>query len=82
MNKDTFDEKAVLEKVRALFSKYTDSQEIDANTVLSSELGLTSFDVVSLANDFEEEFDIEIPDRDIVGFTTVGDILAYLKAKQ
>ncbi|MBP5211021.1 MAG: acyl carrier protein [Bacteroidales bacterium] len=81
MNNDKFDEKAVLERVRALFAKYTDNLDIDTDTVLSSELGLTSFDVVSLANDFEEEFDIEIPDRDIAGFTTVGDILAYLKAK-
>ena len=44
-----------------------------------SDLGLTSFDVISIVSAFEEEFDIEVPDRAIMDFVTVGDIVSFLE---
>ena len=45
---------------------------------LIDDLGLSSLDVVNLVVMFEEEFDIEIADRHIMKFVTVGDIIDYL----
>ena len=70
----------MLEKVQRLLSKYT-QEEISENSNLTKDLGLSSFDVVSIVTDFEDEFDIEILDRDIRKFVTVSDIIAYVQAK-
>lgn len=70
----------MLEKVQRLLAKYT-QEEISENSNLTKDLGLSSFDVVSIVTDFEDEFDIEILDRDIRKFVTVSDIIAYVQAK-
>ena len=42
------------------------------------DLGADSLDVVELIMEFEEEFDIEIPDEDAETITTVGAALDYI----
>lgn len=66
-----------------ILSKYTivGKDEITENSVLTTDLGLSSFDVVSIISDFEDEFDIEIPDRDIRKLITIRDIMDYVQAK-
>lgn len=72
----------MLQKTITILSKYTkaDSSSITEDTVLTYDLGLSSYDVVSLITDFEDEFDIEIPDKDIRLFQTVKDIVNYIEA--
>ena len=58
--------------------------EADADSIteaqnLIDDLGLNSLDVVNLAVMFEQEFDIDIPDRHIMKFVTVGDVVEYLQ---
>ena len=48
---------------------------------LVDDLGLSSLDVINLAVMFEQEFDIEIPDRHIMKFVVVGDIVNYLRGR-
>lgn len=69
--------------IQTILSKYTtiNKEDITENTVLTADLGLSSFDVVSIVSDFEDEFDIEIPDKDIRKFVTIGDIIMYLQNK-
>ena len=43
------------------------------------ELGADSLDAVELMVRFEDEFDISIPDDDIVAVRTVGDVAEYLE---
>jgi len=69
----------MLERIRNILSKYTKSDNILTESILSTDLDLTSFDLVNIVADFEDEFDIEISDRDISTFVTVADIIAYLK---
>lgn len=69
----------MLERIRNILSKYTKSDNISTESILSTDLDLTSFDLVNIVADFEDEFDIEISDRDISTFVTVADIIAYLK---
>ena len=42
------------------------------------ELGADSLDTVELIMEFEEEFDLEIPDEDAEKITTVGAALEYI----
>ena len=69
----------MLERVIGILREYSEAEEITQDSVLMSDLGLTSFDVISIVSAFEEEFDIEVSDRAIMGFVTVGDIGAYLE---
>lgn len=69
----------MLEQVKKILLEYTDNIEITKASLLSADLGLTSFEVISIVTEFEDEFDIEIPDRDMGKFICVGDIVEYLK---
>ena len=42
------------------------------------DLGADSLDLVELIMAFEEEFDLEIPDEDAEGITTVGSAVDYI----
>ena len=54
--------------------------EITRDSALTDDLGLSSLDVINIVAEFEDEFDIEIPDRIIPTLRTVGDIVDYLEA--
>ena len=69
----------MLEKVKCILSQYTEMTEITEESSLTADLGLSSFDLVSIVTDFEDQFEIEISDRDIKNFVCVNDILDYLK---
>lgn len=70
------------EKIVDILLEYTEAgrENITSETALIADLGLNSLDIMNLVSAFEDEFDIEIPDRIISGFVTVGDIEAYLSA--
>ena len=42
------------------------------------DLGADSLDLVELIMEFEEEFDLEIPDEDAEGITTEGSAIDYI----
>ena len=70
------------EKVIEIICNY---QKIDPKTVtlqsnLIKDIGLSSFDVLSLVCNFEEEFDVEIPDRSITSVRTVEDIVKTIRS--
>ena len=69
----------MVDKVREIFANYTDVSGMEVDSVLTADLGLSSFDLVSILNDFEDAFEIEIPDNDIRKFISVKDVLAYLE---
>ena len=71
-------EKEELEKIAEILSKYT-KEEITAKSTLVNDLGLSSFDIVSIVTAFEDEFDIEISDRDIRTLVSVADIMDYIE---
>ena len=69
----------MLDRIRNIIGKYTDAEEITPESALMSDLHLSSFDPVSIVTEFEEEFDIEVADREIMKFVTIGDIMKYLE---
>jgi acyl carrier protein len=74
----------MLEKIREIMLRYVDvaPEEIREDSKLAEELGLTSFAVMSMMGDFEEEFGITVDEAELTDIHTVGDIVAYLEKKQ
>ncbi len=70
----------MFEKVKTILERYTEGVEITRTSTLEADLGLSSFDVVEIVTEFEEEFGIGISDRDIGKFVCVKDIVDYLEA--
>lgn len=68
----------MLERITEILSKYT-KEEITVESTLVNDLGLSSFDIVSIVTAFEDEFDIEISDRDIRKLISVKDIIDYIE---
>ena len=68
------------EKVRAVISKQLDIPEenIALESKLIEDLKADSLDVVELIMDLEQEYGVEIPDDDLPGIRTVGDIVSFL----
>lgn len=52
----------------------------DANFI--KDLGIDSLDYAELVMEFEQAFDIKIPDSDAENFTTVKDAMTYIDAKR
>ena len=71
----------MFDKVKEIISKYTEVENITEDLSLTNDLALTSLDVVSMVGDFEDAFDIEIADEDVMQIKTVGDIVEYLKKR-
>ena len=69
------------ERIKSILSEFTryPVEDMTEESNLIVDLGLDSIDVVNIAVAFEEEFDLEIPDRDIKGLTTIGKIKEYLE---
>ena len=54
-------------------------EQVTLDASLSDDLGADSIDAVDLVMSFEEEFGMEVPDRDAAKLKTVGDIIEYIK---
>ena len=71
----------MLDRLTELIRENTgdDNITINEDTVLMADLGLSSLDLINIAYLVEEEFDIEIPDRAIQDFKTVGDVIQFIE---
>ncbi|MDD6012755.1 MAG: acyl carrier protein [Oscillospiraceae bacterium] len=71
----------MIEKLTKIICEHIGNNDvtITKDTVLIADLGLNSLDLVNLACIVEDEFDIQIPDREIKNLKTVGDVIAFIK---
>lgn len=71
----------MLETVKKILLDYTEipASEITLETDLVNDLDFNSLDVMNIVVAFEDEFNIEIPDRAIKDLVTVEDIVKYLE---
>lgn len=74
----------MLEKIKEIMLRYVDlePEDIREDSRLAEELGLTSFAVMSMMGDFEEEFDITVDESELTDIYTVKDIMDYIEKKQ
>lgn len=49
------------------------------NARIIEDLGADSLDIVEMFMTLEEEFDITIPDENVVTLKTVGDVISYIE---
>lgn len=74
----------MLEKIIASVAEQLaiDPAKITKDSSLVDDLKADSLDVAALMLDLEEQYGIEIPDEELTNLRTVGDIAAYLEARQ
>ncbi|MGC9336985.1 MAG: acyl carrier protein [Candidatus Cloacimonadia bacterium] len=77
------DRKEIQEKVKEIIVSQLNvsEDEVTESASFIDDLGADSLDTVELVMQFEEEFDIEIPDEDAEKLTTVGKAIDYLEEK-
>ena len=70
-----------LERIAKIICEYTDLKpsEITEETNIRTDLQLNSLELVNLAAAIEDEFDVEIPDREALGLETVADAVAIIE---
>jgi len=56
----------------------TTKDKVSEETSFINDLGADSLDTVELVMEFEDEFDLNIPDEDAEKIQTVGDAIKYI----
>lgn len=71
----------IREDLLEMMKDYTDGRitKVNPDDVLTSDLGLNSFELFDLVCMVEEKYDISIPDRVLPSLVTVKDIVTYLE---
>ena len=70
-----------LDRMKNIICDYTDLKpsDITEETNIRTDLSLNSLELVNLAVAIEDEFDVEIPDREALGLETVADAIAIIE---
>jgi acyl carrier protein len=76
-------DRAVLEKIVQALADYLkrDADSIQPSYHLRDDLGLDSMAVIELLYKIEETFNLQIPDQDLAGLTTVGTVANYVERR-
>ncbi len=80
MSADEVDVQAIENKVIDIISEQmgTDKSEIKRETSFINDLNADSLDTVELVMEFEDEFDMSIPDEEAEKIQTVGAAIEYI----
>ena len=80
MSAEQLDVKAIKEKVIGIISEQmgVDKSEITRETSFINDLNADSLDTVELVMEFEDEFDMSIPDEEAEKIQTVGAAVDYI----
>lgn len=75
------EEQVIEEKVKEIITKQmgVNKEQITLGTSFVNDLGADSLDTVELVMEFEDAFDMNIPDEDAEKIQTVGDAVNYIK---
>ena len=73
----------VSEKITQALADYLkrDAASIQPTHHLREDLGLDSMAVIEMLYRIEEVFNLQIPDQDLAGLTTVGQVIAYVQGR-
>ncbi len=72
---------AVEDKIKEIITKQmgVKNEQITKETSFINDLGADSLDTVELIMEFEDAFDMNIPDEDAEKIRTVGDAIKYIE---
>ncbi len=73
-------EEKMIAELKAIIEEYTDEElpEITMETALTADFGLNSFELFEIITKIEDQYNVTIPDRVLMSFATVGDVVTYL----
>lgn len=73
-------EEKMIAELKAIIEEYTAEPlpEVTMETSLTAEFGLNSFELFEIICKIEETYNVTIPDRVLMSFSTVGDVVNYL----
>ncbi len=71
----------VFEKIQSILCDQLDLEEkkVSMESDIVEDLEADSLDVVDLVMSIEDEFGLEVPDDQIEGFRTVGDVVRFIQ---
>ncbi|MEG0910470.1 MAG: acyl carrier protein [Ruthenibacterium sp.] len=71
----------VFERIREIICDQLDLEEdkVTMDSDIIEDFDADSLDIVDLVMSLEDEFGLEVPDDQIEGFHTVGDIVRYIE---
>lgn len=71
----------MFEKLVEVICKYVEvtPDQIHPESRFMEDLGFTSFDFVSMLGDIEEEFDVEVDEKEVMEIRTVQEAVDYIK---
>ena len=74
----------MFEKLIEVICRYVDIDpaKLNENTNIRSELGLNSLELVNIAVAIEDEFEVEIPDREVMNIETLADAVRIIEKYQ
>ncbi len=75
------EEQTIEERVKEIIIKQVgvNKEQVANETSFVNDLGADSLDTVELVMEFEDAFDMNIPDEDAEKIQTVGDAIKYIK---
>ena len=73
-------EEKMIAELKAIIEEYTAEPlpEVTMETALTAEFGLNSFELFEIICKIEETYNVTIPDRVLMSFASVGDVVNYL----
>ena len=71
----------VFEKIREMLATQFDKEpeDITMDTDVQEDFNADSIDIVDLLYTIEDEFDVEIPDREVMNIETLADAVAIIE---
>lgn len=71
----------MLDQVKELITNYVEvsTEEITEDSKFIDDLGFNSYDFMSFLGEIEDEFDVEIDEREAVKIHTVGEAVKYIE---
>lgn len=74
----------MLEEMKQIICEYVDVDpcSINGDSRFIEDLGFNSYDFMSMVGEIEEEFDVEVEEREVVNVKTVKDALDYIQSLQ
>lgn len=72
----------MLDQIKELITNYVEvsTDEISEDSKFIDDLGFNSYDFMSFLGEIEDEFDIEIDEREAVKIYTVGEAVTYIES--
>lgn len=71
----------MFEKLVEIIVNYVDvdAESITEESRFVEDLGFTSFDFMTMLGELEDEFDVEIDQKEVANVRTVGEAIAYIE---